>query len=90
MITDRPWRTVVDEPPVASAGHGARHRERVGGGDADSVSAGLRSGWDRTVTASADPPIDWRPLDRFCELAATHGVTGLDADDFMWLWWMWG
>jgi hypothetical protein len=37
------------------------------------------------VTAAVDPPIDWTPLERFCELAATRGVTGLDADDFMWM-----
>lgn len=37
------------------------------------------------MTPSGDPLIDWVPLERFCELAATRGVTGLDADDFMWM-----
>jgi hypothetical protein len=39
------------------------------------------------VTPSADRPIDWKPLERFCELAASRGVTGFDADDFMWMGW---
>ena len=37
------------------------------------------------MTPPADPPVDWGPLERFCELAAARGIIGLDPDDFMWM-----